>query len=336
MITISLPTYDIEIEQGLLNQLNEKIKTIYKYNKLFIITDETVHELYQEKVNQILKEFEVYWIKIKPGEKSKSILVYEETINHLIDLGIKRNHLIIALGGGVVGDLAGFIASSIYRGLPYIQVPTTLLAQVDSSVGGKTGIDTSRGKNLIGAFYNPKYVLIDPNVLETLEPLEYANGIAEMIKCGLIGNKELYLHLKNKKPITKKEIAQAINVKVNVVKIDPFDQKERMYLNFGHTFGHAIEKRHHYEKYKHGQAISYGMLIALELGIQLGITPNYLYDEVKEMFLYYKLINEPLLDKKDYLDLIALDKKNIADKLHFIFIEDIEKPIIKPVRSTDI
>ena len=336
MIEINLKTYQIEIEENLIEKLSSKIKKIYTHQKLFIITDEKVDQLYHQKMVDILKDFDLSWSVIKPGEASKSLETYQKTISDLIDKGIKRNHLIIALGGGVVGDLAGFIAATLYRGLPYIQIPTTLLAQVDSSIGGKTGIDLKEGKNLIGAFYDPKYVLIDPTFLQTLEPKEYANGIAEMLKAGLIGNPDLYEHIKNKQVVTSKEIAMAIEVKKEVVDIDPYDQKERMFLNFGHTFGHAIEKKHHYETYKHGEAISYGMLMALEIGIKKKLTPPFLYDEVKNILISYKLIEEPVLKKENYMDLIYHDKKNIAGNLNFIAITKIGKPLIFTLKEADI
>lgn len=336
MIEINLKTYQIEIEENLIEKLSSKIKKIYTHQKLFIITDEKVDQLYHQKMVDILKDFDLSWSVIKPGEASKSLEIYQKTISDLIDKGIKRNHLIIALGGGVVGDLAGFIAATLYRGLPYIQIPTTLLAQVDSSIGGKTGIDLKEGKNLIGAFYDPKYVLIDPTFLQTLEPKEYANGIAEMLKAGLIGNPDLYEHIKNKQVVTSKEIAMAIEVKKEVVDIDPYDQKERMFLNFGHTFGHAIEKKHHYETYKHGEAISYGMLMALEIGIKKKLTPPFLYDEVKNILISYNLIEEPVLKKENYMDLIYHDKKNIAGNLNFIAITKIGKPLIFTLKEADI
>ncbi len=226
----------------------------------------------------------------------------------------------LAFGGGVIGDLTGFIASTLYRGISYVQIPTTLLAQVDSSIGGKVGIDLKEGKNLIGSFYDPKFVLIDPSLLKTLSKREYANGLAEMIKAGLIGDKKLYTYLLEHETVTEVEIAEAIQVKRNVVLLDPYDKKERMYLNFGHTFGHAIEKKHKYETYLHGEAISYGMLIALQIGIQLGETKEELYQEVLNLLLKRGLVKEPLLKKDDYQAEIIHDKKNLADGLHFILV----------------
>jgi 3-dehydroquinate synthase len=315
-----MPNYDIFIEEDGLSHLAKHIKEVYPFDDLFVITDQNVFDLYNEKLIQALIGYKLSFVILPPGEKSKSLEVYHQAIQTLIEKGIKRNHLILAFGGGVIGDLAGFIASTLYRGISYIQIPTTLLAQVDSSIGGKVGIDLKEGKNLIGSFYDPKFVFIDPSFLKTLSKREYNNGLAEMIKAGLIGDKKLYAYLLEHDQVTVNEITEAIQVKRNVVLIDPYDKKERMYLNFGHTFGHAIEKKHHYETYLHGEAISYGMLISLQIGIQIGETKEELYQEVKKLLLDRKLVKEPLLEMEDYLDEIIHDKKNLADGLHFIIV----------------
>jgi 3-dehydroquinate synthase len=315
-----MPNYDIFIEEDGLSHLAKHIKEVYQFDDLFVITDQNVFDLYNEKLIQALIGYKLSFVILPPGEKSKSLDTYHQAIQTLIEKGIKRNHLILAFGGGVIGDLAGFIASTLYRGISYIQIPTTLLAQVDSSIGGKVGIDLKEGKNLIGSFYDPKFVFIDPSFLKTLSKREYNNGLAEMIKAGLIGDKKLYSYLLEHDKVTVTEITEAIQVKRNVVLIDPYDKKERMYLNFGHTFGHAIEKKHHYETYLHGEAISYGMLIALQIGIQIGETKEELYQEVKKLLLDRELVKEPLLEMDEYRDEIIHDKKNLADGLHFIIV----------------
>ncbi len=332
MIKINMPSYDIVVGENEMEKIKSHIKDIYAYDKLFIITDDYVYSLYKAKINKWFKDYDFKVIVVPHGEKSKSYPQYLKTIEDLISLGIKRGHLLIALGGGVVGDLSGFIAATLFRGLPFIQIPTTLLAMVDSSIGGKVGIDLDFGKNLLGAFYQPKKVVIDTTFLDTLELSEYKNGMAEMIKSGLIGNSDLYEYFIDHLTVTEKEIIQAIEVKQKVVLVDPYDLKERMFLNFGHSYGHAIEKKTNYEVYKHGQAVSYGMLLALELGINQGITPDYLYEEVKTILLKNKLVNEPLLKAEDYEDELKYDKKNMADGYHFIFIEEVGKPVIKNVK----
>lgn len=330
-----MPEYDIFIEEkGLLN-LPKHIKEVYIFHDIYIVTDENVYGLYKEKVEHVLGDYKVFFVVVKPGEKSKSLDVYHQVIKELVQKGMRRNHLLIALGGGVVGDLAGFVASTLFRGVPFIQIPTTLLAQVDSSVGGKVGIDLEEGKNLIGSFYNPKFVLVDPEFLRTLSDSEYANGLAEMIKAGLIGDKKLYHHLLNHDKVTEEEITMAIQVKRAVVLIDPYDNKERMYLNFGHTFGHAIEKKNKYETYKHGEAISYGMLMALELGVKHHETKQELYDEVKGLLLKRGLVKEPLLKIEDYKDEIKHDKKFLANGLKFIIVDRVGDAKIVQFKESD-
>jgi len=329
---IEMPDYDIVVNHHEMLHIAEHIKSFYTYKEIFILTDDCVYAHYKDKLNKWFESFEYEVVVVPQGEKSKSYDVYLDAINKLIEKGIKRNHLLIALGGGVIGDLAGFIASTLYRGIPFMQIPTSLLAMVDSSIGGKVGIDLDLGKNLIGSFYQPKKVVIDPEFLNTLSTLEYNNGMAEMIKSGLIGDKKLYEHFKSHQKVTIDEIIKTIKVKQKVVLIDPYDKKERMFLNFGHSYGHAIEKSTNYEVYKHGQAISYGMLIALEKGIELGITPNYLYDEVKEILLRIGLVEKPLLKATSYEQELKYDKKNMADGYHFIFIEEVGKAVIKKIK----
>jgi 3-dehydroquinate synthase len=327
-----MPDYDIIIGHQEMDKIESYVKEFYDFKEVYILTDDHVFSLYKEKINDWFNAFDIKIVVIPFGETSKSYPIYLNAINDLIKQGIKRQHLLIALGGGVVGDLAGFIASTLYRGIPFMQIPTSLLAMVDSSIGGKVGIDLELGKNLIGSFYQPKKVIIDPNFLNTLPLEEYQNGMAEMIKSGLIGDKDLYTYFINHQTVTEKEIIQTIQVKRRVVLIDPFDKKERMFLNFGHSYGHAIEKKTKYEIYKHGQAISYGMLIALQKGISLNVTPKYLYDEVKQILLKNSLVKEPLLKAIDFEDELKYDKKNMADGYHFILIENVGKAVIKKIK----
>ena len=330
---IQMNDYDIILDN--LNEFHKHITSLYTHKKLFIVTDEHVFSLYEDKVKKALSSFEVFFTVIEPGETSKNFITYQTVISDLISKGIKRSHLIISLGGGVVGDLTGFVASTLYRGMPFIQIPTTLLAMVDASIGGKTGIDLPEGKNLVGAFYQPKAVLIDMAFLETLSKEEYRNGMAEVIKAGLIGNPSLYAQVRRPMTLNVSQLKDAILVKKAVVDIDPFDLKERMHLNFGHTFGHAIERYFKYERYKHGEAISYGMLIAIEVGMSLGITPEGLYDEVKGTLQAWHLVSDPVLTKDRFVTFIGTDKKNTAQGFHFILLEAIGKPVIKTLQLGD-
>jgi len=327
--------YEIYIEENGLVNLYKHIKAIYHLDRVFVVTDQNVYNLYHEALERNLLELKVSFVVVEPGEKSKSLITYQEVISKLIKLGIKRNHLLIAFGGGVVGDLTGFVAATLYRRLPYIQVPTTLLSMVDSSIGGKVGIDLPEGKNLIGSFYDPELVLIDPSFLKTLSRREYANGLAEMIKAGLIGDKKLYQHLLDHEDVTEAEITMAIQVKRDVVLLDPYDKVERMYLNFGHTFGHAIEKKHNYETYLHGEAVAYGMLIALQIGIKYNESKQELYDEVKKLLLERGLVKEPLLKMEDYIKEIITDKKFFDNELHFIVVPKVGTAKILRLKESD-
>lgn len=333
---LKMETYDIHVGQNSIHQLNVLIGEIYHHKDIFIVTDEHVDQLYHNLMHQILDAYHLHFVIIKPGETSKSFQTYLEVIDKLINLGIKRNHLIISLGGGVVGDLTGFVAATLYRGIDFIQVPTTLLSQVDSSIGSKVGIDLTQGKNLIGSFYDPKFVLIDPIFLETLDQREYLQGLAEMIKAGLIADKELFDFFKTHNKVTEKEILMALNVKRDVVLKDPYDQHERMILNFGHTFGHAIEKKFKYQTYKHGEAISYGMLIATHIGIKKGITPTYVYDEVKHVLETIGLIKKPYFDIESLKPFIHTDKKSMADVFHFICLKEIGQSVITNLKEGDL
>ncbi len=332
MIKIEMQSYNIIIENNGLSKLSSHIKEVYDYNKLFIITDQIVYDLYCEKITTALDDYDLCFVVVKPGEKAKTLFNYENVIKQLLKNKIRRNHLIIAFGGGVIGDLAGYIAATLYRGVSYVQVPTTLLAQIDSSIGGKVGLNLNEGKNLIGAFYNPKLVLVDPWLLKTLSKREFNNGCAEMIKAGLIGDKSLYNQLLLNNQIDIEQIIKSIRVKQTLVTQDPFDHNKRMHLNFGHTFGHAIEHTH---LYKHGKAISYGMLIALKLGIKLGESTPKMYYELKELLLKKELVEEPLLEAKDYLDAITYDKKMVNEVLNYIIVPKVGTAKIVKLKRSD-
>ncbi len=318
-------SYKVYIEEGILDKACEYISSVYKNKKVYIITDDLVSTFYLERITNILnKKYIVHSIVIKNGEASKCFDSYVDVCKKLIELDIRRNELLIALGGGVVGDLCGFVASTIYRGVPYVQIPTSLLAQMDSSIGGKCGIDFYDRKNIIGAFKQPLLVLIDPKTLDTLSDREFANGMAELIKHGIIGNESLFNKLLSKPKIDEEIIYESLKVKASVVMEDEFDTGKRMILNFGHTFGHIIELEY---GYKHGEAVALGMLMALRLGIDLGITPEYLYSDTYKILSLYNLPTE-CYDYKKYLEKTIYDKKNLAGVVNFILIDKLGSSII--------
>ena len=325
-------SYDILIEDGLLFNLSKYIKEVYKENKIFIITDDLVSKYYLDIVKKSLCNYIVEWVIIPNGEASKNINTYVMVCEELLKKDIRRNHLLLALGGGVIGDLTGFVAATLYRGLPYIGIPTSLLSQMDSSIGGKTGIDFYERKNIIGAFKQPLMVLIDPKTLDTLDKREFNNGMGELIKHGAIGNLNLLNMLKDKPRINEDIIYESLIVKKNLVELDEFDLKERMLLNFGHTFGHAIELKF---GYKHGEAVAIGMLMALNMGIDLGVTNKNCYNLIEGILRLYDLPNEAL-NYKEYLKDTIYDKKNLAGKIRFILIEDIGKPVMYELKEEEI
>lgn len=326
--------YPIKIEKGLLNKIGQEIQAIFPYRKIVLVTDENVDKHYGQDMVKQLEDagYDLLKIVLKPGEESKSLKQLADLYGQLIDFKLSRSDLIIALGGGVIGDLAGYLAASYLRGLKYVQIPTTLLAQVDSSVGGKVAVDLPQGKNLVGAFHHPSLVLIDPNVLNTLEDATFSDGMAEVIKYGCIKDKSFFKQLQsyeNRQAIME-DIVQVIErcctIKRDVVQNDEKDTGERMLLNYGHTIGHAIESYYHYQKYTHGQAIAIGMLMMNQLS---GFDSN----EIKAIFQQYNLPTE-LEEVEDYpaiIELISRDKKNLHDSLYVIVLEQLGQAVYKQV-----
>ena len=239
----------------------------------------------------------------------------------------------IALGGGVIGDLVGFVAATLYRGMPFVQIPTSLLAQVDSSIGGKTGIDFLGHKNIIGSFNQPKLVIIDPTVLKTLPERQLKNGFGEVVKHALISSPELFdLINVNKLNVTEEIIYRNLMIKRKFVLEDEFDKNERMKLNFGHTFGHIIELE---ENLLHGEAVLDGMLCAIDYAIDLKLLDNDIKEKV--ISLYENLdLNYSMRDYKKYLSSVKFDKKNIAKTVNFILIDKIGNSIIYPVKEEEL
>ena len=280
-LTVALPgrEYQIEIQRGLLDQAGERCRALLpRARKLAVVTDSHVLPLYLERTADSLKRagFQVRCCSVPAGEAAKRpeqlVLLWEK----MMDFGMTRTDGVVALGGGVVGDLAGFAAATVLRGVDYIQIPTTLLAQVDSSVGGKVAIDLHAGKNLAGAFWQPKGVLIDPEVLTTLTDRTFSDGMAEVIKYGCIRDQAFFDKLaawggrEGVMEHIEEVIHTCCDIKRKVVLNDERDTGERMVLNFGHTIGHAFELAGHYETWTHGQGVAAGMCVATRLGEQMG------------------------------------------------------------------
>lgn len=253
--------YAVLIENGILNTAGEHCATVVRGNKLLLLTDETVGALYEQTVRTALEKanFCVCTYRIPAGESSKSVDNFLKIIAFLAENGFTRSDALVALGGGVVGDLGGFCAASYLRGIGFVQIPTTLLACVDSSVGGKTAVNLPQGKNLLGAFYQPWLVLCDPTTLHTLSPSVYADGMAEVIKYGMLGDADLFTQLEQENIQTEEIIARCVAIKRDIVQQDERDSGVRGLLNFGHTVGHAVEKCSHFA-ISHGSAVAIGMV----------------------------------------------------------------------------
>lgn len=325
-------SYDIKIEKGILKSLGKEVKEVFNGEKIFIITDENVDKYYGTLARNSLEEegFKVEKLVLKPGEETKSFETMPKIYDRLLDFKLTRKDLIITLGGGVIGDIGGFSAASFLRSVPFIQVPTSLLAQVDSSVGGKVGVDLPRGKNLVGAFYQPKKVIIDPLVLETLEDRFFRDGMAEVIKYGFIRSKDLYLKLlkldSKEKLMENIEdiIYECCDIKRTIVERDEKDLGERMVLNFGHTLGHAIEKYYGFNKYTHGEGVAIGMYNIAKLSEEKGLVSENYKDLIKEILIQNGLpFNVSIDEKEEIIEAISLDKKNMGSTLKVIIMKSL-------------
>ncbi len=310
---------------------------------LFILIDENVYEHHRELVEAAFNKtgLTFHLKQIPEGESSKSADFWLGCIDFLLESGITRNSPVFVIGGGVTGDVGGYAAASVMRGVPLYHIPTTVLAMVDSSIGGKTGINHNAGKNLIGAFYQPERVIADIHFLSTLPRQEWTNGLSEILKYGAIKQKnifqtaELFLHEHPEKNDPEKLtglIADCIQIKADIVQLDEFEGGIRAFLNFGHTFAHALEKACGYRSMSHGEAVYLGMLAAVELSRQFGakITADKL---LKFRQLYHYRVSKEELSLKDLTDYMKFDKKRTNQHIRFVLLEDWQKPVLKEVES---
>lgn len=324
-------SYPIIIEKNLLDSIHHKIKEIYKGNKIFILTDDNVNGYYGDKIVENLRAvgYEVKLLSLKPGEKSKSFDTLSVIYDSLLDFKMTRSDIMITLGGGVIGDIGGFAASTYLRGIDFIQVPTSLLAQVDSSVGGKVAVDLKRGKNLVGSFYHPKAVFIDPLVLNTLEEKFFSDGMGEVIKYGCIKDSEFFEFLskiKSREELfenIEKVIYTCCDIKRAVVEKDEKDKGERMLLNFGHTLGHALEQYYNYSNYTHGEAVAIGMYQITLLSEEKGFTKKGTAEKIRKVLEQYNLPYNMEVKINDIVEGISLDKKNLGKALNLILLRGI-------------
>lgn len=304
-------SYEIEVGRGILKETGALAATVSKSKNIALITDSNVEKLYAKTVTDSLESagFSVKTFVFPAGEKSKN----HETLINIYDFlsvnGFNRSDMIIALGGGVVGDVAGFAAASFMRGMSFIQIPTTLLAEIDSSIGGKTAVDLPSGKNLVGAFWQPRLVICDPDTLKTLPKRVFSDGMAEAIKHTCIKSKSLFESLCDGAAVDVDFICENIDIKRCVVEHDEREHGERMLLNFGHTLGHAIEKCYNFETYTHGEAVAIGMVLITEASERNGLTEKGTAEKIKKLLKRFNLPTECDTPLKKIVKAAATDKK---------------------------
>jgi 3-dehydroquinate synthase len=340
-------SYPVHTGAGLIDRLGEFARaTGLAAGRAAIVTDQNVARLYAERTRASLSaaQFDAVLIEIPAGEASKSLATYERVMNAMVEAGLDRAGAVFALGGGVVGDLAGFAAATYMRGIPVVQVPTSVVAQVDSALGGKTGIDHRRGKNLIGAFYQPRLIVADVAALKTLREREFREGLAEVIKYGAIMDAPQFAALEADLPailardMTKLEamVEWSLRCKAAIVARDERESGLRKVLNFGHTVGHAIEAASDYSRYLHGEAVAIGMVVAARLSrVHAGLP------EADERRLLRLLEDAGLpvvmpdwrggseLDSERFAKALRLDKKRSGDAIDFVLISALGSALIK-------
>ena len=312
-------SYDVIVGSGLLSSLATLLKNAGIDGKVAIVTDKTVNPLYADKVIDVLSScYSCCKFVVEDGENSKSGQVFLSLLEFLAENEFTRTDTIIALGGGVVGDLTGFVASSYLRGIKFVQIPTSLLAMVDASVGGKTAINLTAGKNLAGAFYQPSLVVADTDCLSTLSESEYKSGMGEVIKYAMIFDADLLTLLQNNWEDNKEEIiARCIDLKRKVVESDEKDNGDRQLLNFGHTLAHAIEKQTNFE-IPHGQAVAIGMSIITDLSIKKGVCPKEVKDILDKLLEKYNLPSSIDIKKEELYTTTTIDKKRKGNDITIV------------------
>jgi len=337
LVNLNEKSYPIYIENNILENAGSHIPEVFKGKRIIIVSDDRVFPLYGEKLLSSLKNlYECHTLILPHGESTKNFQSLPLIYSAMLKAKITRSDLVIALGGGVIGDLTGFAAASFLRGVKFIQVPTSLLAQVDSSVGGKVAVDLPEGKNLVGAFYQPAMVLIDPTVLTTLPQRFVNDGMGEVIKYGCIKDARLFELLEkynsfaSLSDVLPSIIERCVDIKRIVVEHDQFDTGERMLLNFGHTLAHTIEQRCNYERESHGEAVGIGMYQLCLIAEEKGLTADGTSERIKRLLKTYELPYECGFTIGELLEAITLDKKNLDGKLNLILLKEIGESYIYP------
>lgn len=325
----------MHIGEGLQQTFSDFCKEHFSRDAVFVLIDENVNRLHRDRVERYVQYFDnSHFIEIPEGESSKSVDQWRKIANEILTTGLERSTPILAIGGGVTGDLSGFVAASVLRGVPLIHMPTTLLAMVDSSIGGKTGVNHSTGKNLIGSFYQPAAVFADVNFLQTLEQSEWITGMAEVLKYGAIRNPELFEELeqlvdepKNHEKRWIEVIEESARIKIDIVQEDALEAGKRAYLNFGHTFGHALEKVSGYGKISHGEAVFVGMIAAAHFSEQLG-HPVSDTPFLPFLSLYQQQMSSLPTDIDRLIEVMKSDKKVKNNTIRLVLLNDWGSPYL--------
>lgn len=332
--------YDIFIEKGLLSSCGEYIKKVTDAKKVCVISDTNVFPIYGDKVCRSIEEqgFEVLTYVFEAGEASKTTSTVISMVEFLAQNELTRGDIVVALGGGVCGDMAGFAAAIYLRGIDFVQIPTSLLAQVDSSVGGKTAVDLPQGKNLCGSFHQPVLVIIDPDTLDTLTPHFFSDGMAEAIKTGCIKSAPLFdrIEKEDAKDFIEDMIFDCVSIKAGVVERDEKEHGERALLNFGHTAGHSIEKLHNFSTISHGEAVGIGMVMITAAGEANGITAAGTSDRIAAVLKKYGLLTKDENSLSDIIENMNADKKRTSDSINFTLLHSIGDSFNQKIKYEEI
>jgi 3-dehydroquinate synthase len=330
------PPYDVVIEQGALGRVGERLREMYgQKTRFFVVTVPPVQKFWGAALGQSLTAAELthVFVEMKDGERNKNISSVEDLAEKLIAKGADRKSVVLAFGGGVVGDVAGFLASIYMRGVDVVQIPTTLLAQVDASIGGKTGVDLKAGKNLLGTFHQPRAVISDPALLATLDDRQFRAGLYESLKSGIIYSADLFRFLEeNRERILQRDlealehvISETVRVKAEVVSQDPHEGGLRRILNFGHTIGHALEAETSYRQFLHGEAVAWGMVAASMISAAMQKSDGETARRIISTVLAYATLPKVEPRGKKIVRRLAVDKKTVNGMPHFILPVEIGK-----------
>ena len=343
-VDLGKDSYTIEIERGLIHRVGEKIRALTKAEKIAVITDDHVEPLYGNTIRTVLTKagFDVRVIAIPAGETSKNLQVLSDVYDGLSEFDMSRSDAIVTLSGGVPGDLGGFAAATYMRGIPFFQIPTTILAQIDSSVGGKVAVDLPGGKNLAGAFYQPKGVFIDPDLLKTLPPRYIHDGLAEAVKYGCIGDRELFEifeSLETEEDLDRhieEIILHSVLQKTKVVEEDEFDTGKRQVLNFGHTIGHAVERYFHYSTFTHGEGVAIGMCLMTEQTEKMGITEKGTASRIIRVLHKLSLPTSIAVPAEELIPQIMHDKKRRVKKITLVVLRRIGEAELLTIDTSEL